>query len=92
MLISIKFPFIMSMLLTVRNMNLKGIPARSMSKHNDRELLEELEALGEIIEWLEHREHCDLRQASESLVVDEHEVEQWLRAPSLARARSWLKQ
>jgi hypothetical protein len=62
-----------------------------MSKQKDRELLDELEALGEIIEWLENSERCDPGQASESIAVDEHELEQWLKAPSLAKARSWLK-
>ena len=62
-----------------------------MSKKNDKELLEEIEALGEIIEWLEHKEHCDLGQVSESFAVGEKELEQWLRSPSLDRARSWLK-
>ncbi len=38
-----------------------------MSKHKDRELLDELEALGEIIEWLENSERCDLGQAPESI-------------------------
>ena len=62
-----------------------------MSRQKDKELLEELEALGEIIEWLENRDICDLNQPSENVAVDERELEQWLKSPSLARARSWLK-
>jgi hypothetical protein len=62
-----------------------------MSKHKDRELLDELEALGEIIEWLENSERSDTGKAPESIPVDEHELEQWLKAPSLSQARSWLK-
>jgi hypothetical protein len=62
-----------------------------MSKKNDKELLEEIEALGEIIEWLEHKEHSDLKKVSESFPVDEKELEAWLRSPSLHKARSWLK-
>jgi len=62
-----------------------------MSKHKDRELLDELEALGEIIEWLENSGRIDNGKASESITVDEHELEQWLKAPSVAQARSWLK-
>jgi hypothetical protein len=62
-----------------------------MNKKKDRELLDELEALGEVIEWLENSDRCDLGQASESIPVDEHELEQWLKSPSLTQARSWLK-
>ena len=62
-----------------------------MSKHKDRELLDELEALGEIIEWLENSERSDTGKTPESITVDEHELEQWLKAPSLSQARSWLK-
>lgn len=62
-----------------------------MSKQKDRELLDELEALGEIIEWLENNERRDLGQVSESIAVDEHELDEWLKAPSLSQARSWLK-
>ena len=62
-----------------------------MIKKKDRELLDELEALGEIIEWLENSERCYPGQTPESIAVDEHELEQWLKTPSLAQARSWLK-
>ena len=90
-LISIKFPIFMSMLLTDRSMTNKGIMARSMSKKNDKELLEEIEALGETIEWLEQRSLCDFEQVSKSVVVKEQELKEWLQAPSLNHARSWLK-
>ncbi len=90
-LISIKFPAFMSMLLTNRRMTSKGIMAGSMSKKKDKELLEELEALGETIEWLEQRSQCDFEHVSKSVVVKEQELKEWLRSPSLNHARSWLK-
>jgi len=69
----------------------KGIMENSMSKKNGKELLEEIEALGETIEWLEQRGQCDFEKVSKSVVVKEEEVKEWLQAPSLRQARSWLK-
>ena len=65
--------------------------ARSMSKKNDKELLEEIEALGETIDWLEKRSQCDFEKVSKSVVVKEEEIKEWLKSPSLTHARSWLK-
>jgi hypothetical protein len=44
----------------------------------DRELIEELEALEEIIGWLEEREHSDLKMAIENVHVNKDEVVDWL--------------
>jgi len=44
----------------------------------DRELFEELEALEEIIGWLEEKEHSDLETAIDSVSVDKDEVIGWL--------------
>ena len=44
----------------------------------DRELIEELEALEEIISWLEEREHSDLKMAIENVSIDRDEVMDWL--------------
>jgi hypothetical protein len=48
----------------------------------DRELIEELENLEEIIEWLEEREHSDLKMAIENVSVDRDEVIAWIGASS----------
>ena len=44
----------------------------------DRELIEELESLEEIIGWLEEREHSDLKMAIENVHVDSDEVLDWI--------------
>lgn len=48
----------------------------------DRELIEELENLEEIIGWLEEREHSDLKMAIEKVHVDRDEVIDWISASS----------
>ncbi len=48
----------------------------------DRELFEELEALEEIIGWLEEREHSDLKMAIENVSVEKDEVVDWLSQSS----------
>ena len=70
---------------------MKGFTAHRMVGQEDKQLLKEIETLAEIIEWLEHKEHCDLDRASESITVDEKEIKEWLKSPSLDRVRSWLK-
>lgn len=57
----------------------------------DQELIEQLEALEEIISWLEQKETSDLPRASATTSVDEDEVEEWLRSPELEKVREWLK-
>ena len=48
----------------------------------DRELIEELENLEEIIGWLEEREHSDLKMAIENVQVEKDEVVEWLSTSS----------
>ena len=48
----------------------------------DRELIEELEALEEIIGWLEEKEHFDLKTAIKNISVDKDEVVDWLSPSS----------
>ncbi len=57
----------------------------------DRDLIEQLEALEEVILWLEQKDRSDLPQASATTSVDEDEVEEWLRSPELEKVREWLK-
>jgi len=46
----------------------------------DKALIDELEALEEIIDWLEEKERSDLKEAIENEPVDRDEVEEWLRS------------
>jgi len=48
----------------------------------DRELIEELENLEEIIGWLEEREHSDLKMAIKNVPVDRDEVIDWISTSS----------
>ena len=48
----------------------------------DRELIEELETLEEIIGWLEERDHSDLKMAIENVPVDRDEVIGWISSSS----------
>ena len=48
----------------------------------DRELIEELEALEEIIGWLEEKEHSDLKMAIENVHVERDEVLSWINPSS----------
>ena len=57
----------------------------------DQELIEQLEALEEIISWLEQKEISDLSNASATTSVDEDEIQEWLRSPELKSVRKWLK-
>ena len=57
----------------------------------DRELIEQMEALEEVLEWLEEKENLDMDDASETIHVEESEVEEWLSSPELQKVRDWLK-
>ncbi len=48
----------------------------------DRELIEELENLEEIIGWLEERENSDLKMAIKNVHVDKDEVIDWISTSS----------
>lgn len=56
----------------------------------DRELIEQMEALDEIIQWLESKDSLDMDQAEEE--VDEHELDEWLKSPRLKKVRKWLEE
>jgi len=44
----------------------------------DIELIKELEALEEIIGWLEEKERSDLKDAIENMKVDKDEIDDWM--------------
>ncbi len=49
-----------------------------------------MEALEDIIEWLEEKDSSDLDQAEDLELVDEAELEQWLKSPKLKKVRQWI--
>jgi hypothetical protein len=61
-----------------------------MSRKIDKELFEEMESLGDIIEWLENR-NADVEKQPQSFAIDEKALKEWLEKPTLEQARSWLK-
>jgi len=48
----------------------------------DRELIEELETLEEVIGWLEEKGRSDLREAIENVPVDKEEISDWMSEAS----------
>lgn len=50
----------------------------------DKALIDELEALEEIIDWLEEKERSDLKEAIENEPVDSDEIDEWLRMAQMA--------
>jgi hypothetical protein len=63
-----------------------------MKDHKDKELIEQMEALEEVIDWLEERSKFDMDDAAESTPVDENEVDEWLRSPKLKKVLKWIDQ
>ncbi len=61
-----------------------------MSRKIDKEIFEEMESLGDIIEWLENRNAGEGKNP-QSLVIDDKALKEWLKKPTLEQARSWLK-
>ena len=59
-------------------------------KDKDKELIEQMEALEDVINWLEAKEKVDINDAAESTYVDEDEVDEWLKSPELEKVRKWL--
>ena len=56
----------------------------------DKELIEQMEALEEIINWLEEKDKVDIDKASETMHVDEEEIDEWLKSPKLKKVLEWL--
>jgi len=57
----------------------------------DRELIERMEALEELINWLEDKNDIDMLAAAEQTEVEETEVDEWLQSPKLEKVREWLE-
>jgi|GEM_PF-986313 len=71
---------------------MRVISLRAKARMKDRELIERMEALEELINWLEDKDDVNMRTAAEQTEVEEAEVEQWLQSPELEKVREWLEQ
>jgi len=59
-------------------------------KDKDKDLIEQMEALEEVIEWLEQKESVDINEAVETTRVDEDELDAWLKSPKLRKVLKWI--
>ncbi len=70
---------------------MRVISLRAKARMKDRDLIARMEALEDLINWLEDKEDVDMLTAAEQTEVDEAEVEQWLNSPQLEKVREWLE-
>jgi len=58
----------------------------------DRDLIERMEALEDLVQWLEDKDDVNmLNTAAGQTEVEEAEVEEWLQNPKLGKVRQWLE-
>ena len=69
---------------------MRVISLENTAKIKDRELIEKMEALEDLINWLEDKNDLDMPVAAEQTEVEQEEVEQWLNNPKLDKVRQWL--
>jgi hypothetical protein len=67
------------------------ISLESRARMKDRELIERMEALEELVSWLEDKDDVDMLTAAEQTEVEESEVDAWLQNPKLKKVRDWLE-
>ncbi len=70
---------------------MRVISLEKAQRMKDRDLIERMEALGELVLWLEDKEDVDMLTAAEQTEVKEAEVEEWLKDPKLEKVRQWLE-
>jgi hypothetical protein len=70
---------------------MRVISLEKAQRMKDRDLIERMEALGELVHWLEDKEDVDMLTAAEQTEVQEAEVEEWLKNPKLDKVRQWLE-
>jgi len=70
---------------------MRVISLRTKARMKDRDLIERMEALEELINWLEDKNDVDMLSAAEHTEVEEAEVEEWLKSPQLEKVREWLE-
>ncbi len=71
---------------------MRVISLEKAQRMKDRDLIERMEALGELVHWLEDKEDVDMLTAAEQTEVKEAEVEEWLKDPKLEKVRQWLEE
>jgi len=71
---------------------MRVISLEKAQRMKDRDLIERMEALGELVHWLEDKEDLEMLTAAEQTEVEEEEVEEWLKNPKLQKVRQWLEE
>lgn len=70
---------------------MRVISMESAQRMKDRDLIERMEALEDLVHWLEDKDDIDMLTAAEQTEVEEAEVEEWLKNPKLEKVRQWLE-
>lgn len=70
---------------------MRVISLETAQRMKDRDLIERMEALEELVHWLEDKDDIDMLTAAEQTAVEEAEVEEWLKNPKLDKVRQWLE-
>jgi hypothetical protein len=70
---------------------MRVISLETAQRMKDRDLIERMEALEELVQWLEDKDDIDMLTAAEQTEVEEAEVEEWLKNPKLEKVRQWLE-
>ena len=70
---------------------MRVISLETAQRMKDRDLIERMEALEELVHWLEDKDDIDMLTAAEQTEVEEAEVEEWLKNPKLDKVRQWLE-
>jgi hypothetical protein len=70
---------------------MRVISLESAQRMKDRDLIERMEALDELVHWLEDKDDIDMLTAAGQTEVEEAEVEEWLKNPKLDKVRQWLE-
>lgn len=70
---------------------MRVISLETAQRMKDRDLIERMEALEELVHWLEDKDDIDMLTAAEQTEVEEAEVEEWLKNPKLEKVRQWLE-
>lgn len=71
---------------------MRVISLETKARMKDRELIEKMEALEDLINWLEDKDDLEMLAAAEQTEVEEAEVDQWLKSPKLEKVRQWLEE
>ena len=70
---------------------MRVLSLETAQRMKDRDLIERMEALDELVHWLEDKDDIDMLTAAGQTQVEEAEVEEWLKNPKLEKVRQWLE-